>query len=906
MISALSNIAFLNPWVLLGLGALPAIWFLLRVMPPPPRLVNFPAVRFLNGLASQQKTPSHTPWWILLLRLLIAALVILALSHPVYNPAEELSGDAPVRLIVDNSWASAHAWDEQMQAAEDILARASRAEREVYVLTTAPKAGEQDVLSEGPLSAAQAVSIIQALETLPWAARYDAMLGAIEKQNEQGVIKSFWFGHGLEEGRADALIKNLQENGGLHYFSPAPERLPLLLRPAKGSGMDMAVNLDAPAAFSNARRITIQAQTGAGQVLDQQEIDLDESSLPMRVSFDMPAALSKDVMQFRIAGQPSAGGTFILDDNFRGRSVGIAGPSDDAEIKPFIEDIYYLKRALEPYSEIQIGNIADILERSPSMIILPDIAAMPAQTLNALEQWVNDGGLLLRFAGPKLAEQNGAGFLTPMPLRAGKRSTQGSMSWDNSPKLTNFEKDSPFYGIDIHDDVTVRQQILPQPIAGISEQESAKIWANLDDGTPLITANARGKGMLVMIHTTASADWSDFALSGSYVEVLKRLLSLSGRSQISDIKIDGSLNPIWVLGGDGQKQKPESWVKPIAAPDFKTTSPGPAHPPGTYGQSGIQKSLNLGSHVGTLKIMDDMPSGAVKKIYGDDYEQALMPKLLLGALILLMFDWLLMIVFMSNFRLFTRAATVFIFVVSAAPMAQANDDIKYASGLYLAYIQTGDSALDNLSRAGLENLSRALEQRTSAQPAGVAGLNAETDQLSFFPLIYWPISNVQKPLSETALKNIQHYLDHGGTILFDTRDQNMNGRSIASGANSGTLRTTIEALNVPPLTPIAKDHVLGRCFYLMDNFPGRYSGGTLWVEQNNLNGRDGVSSIIIGSNDWVSAWAMNGANQSMLSGGSRQQEMAQRFGVNLVMYALTGNYKADQVHVPHILERLGR
>ena len=37
-----------------------------------------------------------------------------------------------------------------------------------------------------------------------------------------------------------------------------------------------------------------------------------------------------------------------------------------------------------------------------------------------------------------------------------------------------------------------------------------------------------------------------------------------------------------------------------------------------------------------------------------------------------------------------------------------------------------------------------------------------------------------------------------------------------------------------------------------------------------------------------------------------QREMACRFGVNLVMYALTGNYKADQVHVPAILERLGR
>ncbi|MBU0860066.1 MAG: DUF4159 domain-containing protein, partial [Alphaproteobacteria bacterium] len=77
-------------------------------------------------------------------------------------------------------------------------------------------------------------------------------------------------------------------------------------------------------------------------------------------------------------------------------------------------------------------------------------------------------------------------------------------------------------------------------------------------------------------------------------------------------------------------------------------------------------------------------------------------------------------------------------------------------------------------------------------------------------------------------------------------------------------------------------------------------------EEQSANGRDNVSSLIIGSHDWAAAWASAGGSGTRLSGGARQQEIALRFGVNAVMYALTGNYKADQVHLPHILERLGQ
>jgi hypothetical protein len=136
------------------------------------------------------------------------------------------------------------------------------------------------------------------------------------------------------------------------------------------------------------------------------------------------------------------------------------------------------------------------------------------------------------------------------------------------------------------------------------------------------------------------------------------------------------------------------------------------------------------------------------------------------------------------------------------------------------------------------------------------------------------------------------------------------------------LRTILSSLDIPQLEPVPRDHVLTKTFFLLRDFPGRYTDGQLWVEalpedaegEGEGPGRpvragDGVSSIMITSNDLAGAWAMRPDGQPMLpltGSDPRQREMAFRAGVNIVMYVLTGNYKADQVHIPALLERLGQ
>src|SRR5262245_62946025 len=85
----LGPLAFLSPWLLAGLLALPVIWWLLRTIPPRPRRLAFPPTRILMGVENREQTPAQTPWWLTLIRMLAAGLVILALAEPVLHANQE-------------------------------------------------------------------------------------------------------------------------------------------------------------------------------------------------------------------------------------------------------------------------------------------------------------------------------------------------------------------------------------------------------------------------------------------------------------------------------------------------------------------------------------------------------------------------------------------------------------------------------------------------------------------------------------------------------------------------------------------------------------------------------------------------------------------------------------------------
>ena len=568
------------------------------------------------------------------------------------------------------------------------------------------------------------------------------------------------------------------------------------------------------------------------------------------------------------------------------------------------------------------GTIGGLLRRELALMILPDPGTLSSPDRAAIKGWMEEGGVAVRFAGPLLAQATSGraaseddALLVPVPLRRGDRVIGGAMSWTKPATLAPFDAESPFRGLTVPQDVTVSRQVLAQPSLDLER----KTWARLSDGTPLVTAERRGKGWLVLFHTTANTQWSNLALSGLLVEMLQRLVALS--QGVVDTGQGPPLEPLQTLDAFGALGDAPPDTAAIARNVFAETPVSPRNPPGLYGRGNNRQALNLGRDAIVPTPLAMLSVAARHETYGGSPAIDIRPWLFTLAALLALADFAISLWLKGMLRLPRFAAPVLILTLAAgaaqaqeinigappgaSPGQVANDGYALENSIKtrLAYVLTGDAEADRISRLGLTGLSLIVRRRTAAELADPQGVDLNKDDLSFFPLMYWPVVSGASSLSETARAKVNAFMQNGGTILFDTRDR-------AGGADLGELRLLARKLDIPPLVVAPPNHVLTRSFYLLQNFPGRWAGSALWVERAGSRINDGVSPVLAGGNDWAAAWALDENTQQALyptvPGGERQREMAFRFGINLVMYVLTGNYKADQVHLPAIIRRLGQ
>ncbi|MEZ5873160.1 MAG: DUF4159 domain-containing protein [Nitratireductor sp.] len=933
-------LAFASPWILLALGLLPLIWWLLRLTPPLPQTEAFPPLKILARLIQREETPSQSPWWLTLIRLAMAALVIFAMAGPVFNPtATRLDGEGPVLITLDNGWASGSVFKDRRATAEALIREAGETNRTVMLYATAEPAEAGVPLD--PQAALLKLESIEARPLMPDHAAFAKLISAATQRQSPGSM--FFLSDGLQYPGTSELATALSTGASQQEIILAPASSIMAMAGVRNDPDALSGKL-VRAAAGNSVAVELTAHDNKGLPIARQTVTLAPEATEAEFRFSEPVELRNQVVRVSLDQLGNAGGVQLLDDSFRRRLVGlVSGEAGDLS-QPLLSPLYYISRALAPFSDLRESTSANIstaipelLAQGVSAVVLADIGTIPAEAGDQLSSWIEKGGMLIRFAGPRMAAAPEDPLL-PVELRRGDRNLDSALSWDTPKALAPFERTSPFFGIEAPRDVTIRRQVLALQDIDLEK----KTWATLEDGTPLVTATKKGSGWIVLFHTGSEASWSNLPISGTFVEMLRRVVNQSRSNPLAAADASTTLPPLRLLNGSGELGAPGPEAKPLVLEEGKTASVSFDNPPGFYGTEDGFAALNLFRVGDTLKPLDRslFSPAAVTSNYAADAAMDIKPWLLMAAALLLALDCLavLWIAGLVRMRMPTRpisTAALFFAIIAggailpATPVhAQQNgstlegkpvEDFSATLATRIAYVVTGDAALDDVSRAGLTGLTRFLASRTALEDSEPAAIEISTDELSFYPLIYWPIS-LDAPIPDAAtMARVDAFMKQGGSILFDTRDQIGGVMGGTSGSPEALrLQAILSSLDIPPLQPVPPDHVLTKSFYLLSSFPGRYAGGELWVEslpaQNEQGERpvragDGVSSIMITSNDMAAAWAVDTNDQPLfqtIPPDPAQREYAFRVGVNIMMYVLTGNYKADQVHIPALLERLGQ
>ena len=456
---ALGSLAVASPWLLVALAALPIIWWLLRVTPPAPRRIVFPAIRLLLGLVPRDETPARTPLWLILLRMTLAALVIFALARPLLNPQTRLPATGPVIFIVDDGWAAAHDWPLRQAAIAEFLAEAGREERQVVLVTTAPPPTSEPLAPLAAVRAADARAAIQALQPKPWPVDRRAALARLTALSMPDANSAVWLSDGIADNDSGSLAAFLAERGSLRYLAAEPGQAPLLLGSGDVQANDLGVvvrSLPGPAP----RHYQVRASGEDGRLLARQTVTIEPGAKAVGVRLAMPSELRNRTARIEIEGDQSAGSVLLVDERWRRRPVGIAANANPSN-QPLLSETYYLQRALDPFTEMRRGPAGELLKRELAVLVYSDAGPDSPAEEETVRNWVEAGGVLLRFAGPHLAEQGD--HLLPVRLRRGGRTIGGALSWERPAKLAAFPPGSPFAGLTIPDDVTVSRQVLAEP-----------------------------------------------------------------------------------------------------------------------------------------------------------------------------------------------------------------------------------------------------------------------------------------------------------------------------------------------------------------------------------------------------------------------------------------------------------
>ena len=537
---------------------------------------------------SRERTPARTPWWLLLLRLVIAALLILALAGPVLNPAPRLGGSGPLLLVVDNGWAAAKHWDQRIAVARDLLQQAEREGREVLLLETAPsRRWPRRTLqpAERPGRARGAAGLAAA----PWPVDRAAAREALGRRPglEQApaasgsATASPWAPRARRDGRAagrDAAAARAAAGPRRRRRRPA--------RSAAAPGRARGCSLEAEVAAVPRRPRGPRGRghrARAARPLARVPVTVGggDAGVPRPRSRCRPTCATGSPGSSWRRRRASPARSCSTSAGAGARS-GWSAPAAQRR-RPAAAGRALLHRARA--AALRRGARGpDRRAAGAAAVAAGHGRRRPASTPRSaarLDAWIEAGGVLLRFAGPQARRQRRRPG--PGPLRAGDRMLGGALSWSEPLPLAPFPPDSPFAGLPVTEEVRVSRQVLAEPgpdLAGAT-------LASLADGTPLVTGARRGKGWLILVHTTANTAWTTLPLSGLFVQMLRARPGPGAGRRRRRARAAGA-QPAARRASAAWSSRRAPWPRPAARRASPRAMPGPRHPPGLYAPVGLR------------------------------------------------------------------------------------------------------------------------------------------------------------------------------------------------------------------------------------------------------------------------------------------------------------------------------
>lgn len=913
---------FLNPSLLWFLLLLPSLWALFKIKPPKAIEQSFPPIHFLYALKTTTQNRHYTPWWLMILRLLICACLIIGLAQPVFymHDFKTTSSEKPILLMIDNGWSSSPQWPQFIQVARQILIQANQNHTSVDLLLTAHNQDNQPLALLHTKKPIDLINQLDILHPFPWPVDHQETASLLQKLSLSKSYQKIYYLSDSTTYDVHHPLKTIVQNLPPIYeirpqsFVDTPNSF-LLRKPIQSANQFVQPIEILPKPIT--QTIHIQIYDQQNNLISSIEKNIPPKTSHSEVTFELPKVIQQKIKFITINPLLSAGSIYFLNREKTKPVIGLLQNSNTADT-PFTGSLYYLKNALVPLGTVREDSLQNLFTQAVSILITPDTVFTDHNTITSLQKWLKQGGILIRFSGPVLANYltNQSQSITkdpflPLPLSGDIRVSEGEMTWEKPQNIQEFSNHSPFFGLTIAKNITVNKQILPQSQNKLHDYS----WAQLQDGTPLVTHRAVGKGQIIFFHIDSTTTWSNLPLSGLFISMLERLIALSSTDILPHQTTP--LHLLKIIDQQGIVQTPKKSIAKTNLTQLYQTFPSPLHPPGIYGDYQSHYGLNLGNTLPSFKIAD--PIGKVITFKTAFSTHAIGNDLILFSFLLLLIDMILKLLSLSNQK-YNKTFIIFLFLtitlfnsphsVQAQPIPQSALHIK------LAYILTDHPLVDQLSKEGLEGLSQFISQKTTLHLAGPDGVNPVKDDIRYYPLLYWPITkDIQTdPQRDKALNS---YLNHGGILVLDTQGHDPES-SIEpihpdhfAGEASGhqtALKKATENLAIPALSLLSDQHIISKSFYILHDFPGQYDAMPVWISQSEPSVNDGVSSVIIGENNWAYAWASL-INKNLMHGffpnTERQRALSYHFGLNLVIYALTGNYKADQIHASTLIKRMG-